>query len=245
MAMLPSDEADLEFFFAKCGKYQPSLFGPMLERASIMRTDSEGKPIEAPKVNYLWRPDGEDQAMRPAMAARNEPSYVPDVAEFHRFGLVSRRLNRIGKKSELLRAALTAYYGDSGSRWREMAIPARDEDGNAVRPGYGPGQIVSLYALTSSGRALIEASLKQAKTAHKTIDEHLEAALIAIALKPKGAGKAALDVIRLEADKLLLEARCAYLGACVADDPRRAKRLTQRPAKTQAVRWPGRMEEAS
>lgn len=68
--MLPSDEADIEFFCARCGKYQPSLFGPMLERAAIMRTDSEGKPIAAPQVNYLWRPGGEDQAMRPSMAAR-------------------------------------------------------------------------------------------------------------------------------------------------------------------------------
>jgi hypothetical protein len=242
--MLPSDEADLEFYFTKCGKYQPSLFGPMLERAAIMRTDSEGKPIPAPQINYLWRPGGEDQAMRPSMAAHKEPSYTPDVEDFHRFGCVSRRLNRVGRKDPLLRAALTAYYGDSGGRWREMAIPAKDDDGNSVRPGYGPGQIVSLYALTKSGQALLEKATAK-KGEHRTVDEHLEVALIAIASKPKSQAKAILDAIRLEADALLLKARSAYLGACVAEDPKRyQKKPMARQVRSRAVRWPARMEEA-
>lgn len=244
--MLPSDEADIEFFCARCGKYQPSLFGPMLERAAIMRTDSEGKPIAAPQVNYLWRPGGEDQAMRPSMAARKEPSYTPDVEDVHRFGCVSRRLNRVGKKAPILRAALEAYYGDSGSRWREMALPAKDDDGaTTVRPGYGPWQIVSLYVLTRSGQALLQKTTAK-RGEHRTVDEHIAAALIAIASKPKSQAKAILDAIRLEADALLLRARSAYLGACVAEDPKRyQKKHMARQVRSRAVRWPGRMEESA
>lgn len=241
MAMLPSDEADLEFLFKTIGKYQASLSGTMLERALLLREDSDGNRVLAHPHNGFWRPEGGDQTMELDGQLRREPSYIPDVEDFHRYGMVSRRLNLVRRRSELLWAVLAAYYGDSGSRWREMAYPVMGDDGEIVRPGHGHGQIVSVYPLTEGGRKLVEKMIadaaKDARVGHRTIDEHLEAALILVASKPKSQAKQWCDAMRREADILLLRARSAYLGACAVDDPRR-RRPGKRRTKIQVARYP-------
>jgi hypothetical protein len=249
VAMLPVDEADLEFYFLRRGQYQKSTFGPMLERAALAREDSEGNRLAANVSNAFWRPDGCDETIQPHGFTRNEPSYTPDVEGFHRMGMVSRRLGYVQTRSMRFYRALECFYGDSGSRWKEAAQSQKDDNGELVRPGYGPGQIVALYALTPAGAALLDKAIVKPEKGNvfRTIDEHLGAILVTIASKPKGQLRQSLDGIRKDADDLLLKARSAYLTACAIDDPRRRKRIaTRQPSgRARAVHFPSRIAVAT
>jgi hypothetical protein len=110
MAISIDDEMLLEWYFGAVHlSFARSTFGTMLERQEARYRDSEGRRVT--------RPENPWQCMK-VHETRHEASYEPDEEMIYKLVWVSRRIEEIGKRSPMARAALELYYGNEGQHWK-------------------------------------------------------------------------------------------------------------------------------
>jgi hypothetical protein len=113
MSISMEDEIMLEWYFGAVHlSFARSTFGSMLERQASHYRDSEGRRILKPENSWMCMKVREQH---------REASYEPDDEMIYKLVWMSRRIEAIGKRSVMARAALELYYGDQGQHWKQRS----------------------------------------------------------------------------------------------------------------------------
>jgi len=176
--MSPQDERDLIWFLGYGQTiFEGSTWGDMVERAhayayGAVRCNSchgygfiQKGMITCEECNGMGfvprkarNTDPDTWTARPTHGRGGEASYVPDEQDLSRWAVASRALERVGKVDREAADALTAYYGDHGTRWEPTGL----------------GRIFAIYPLTYAGAKLLAASQARGTTeARLSADEIL------------------------------------------------------------------------
>lgn len=154
--LTPNDATDLERFFGPAGAGGRSTFGPMLDRAEQLHTNSHGETVGVVRYRETRRPfdDGRGAARLveawPTVRPRREQGQggVEPEDRDEDLQLAARLSRRLARLPAHLRAVLELLYGDAGCRWD------RQPQGRVwvLVPGTRPGR----RALERDDRARID-----------------------------------------------------------------------------------------
>lgn len=111
MTLSMEDELMLTWYFGAVHlSFARSTTGSMLERQAARYRDSDGRRVLRPENSWMCMKVRE---------TRREAAYEPDEELIYKLVWVSRRLEEIGKRSVMARAALELYFGDQGQHWKQ------------------------------------------------------------------------------------------------------------------------------